>query len=338
MSPKSQKRLGFTLLELLLVMAILGAMLGAGVGVFASLDLGRRQASGFVKDALRGAQNSAVARQAPARVLLDRERGRIGLEALEILGTWRFERQSLKGADDAPALAGVLAGGARFVEDGFLGAGVAFDGSAGSAVEIPVQRDPACDLRRGFAVECALRRDGAGGGQALAIGEVVGIDAGSDGQLRGWFVPRIEEGGVEKPGARVLVESRTGLAPTARWVRVRLEYDRVKLRLSVDGVPAGEREESAEVWRLEQPMRLSGKRFPFHGTLDDLILACVVASDEVHLPDSVRFGAETPADVWFAPGGGLDPLKSPAPVVVVLEHEDGLRESVYVGAYGTVDG
>jgi prepilin-type N-terminal cleavage/methylation domain-containing protein len=332
---RAAKSSGMTLLELLLVMAILGIVLGAGVGIFASLDYGRRQARGFVKNVLRAAQNSAIARQATARVHIDQARGVITSEAMEIVGTWRFERKSLEGVS---GLGGTVSGGVLFVEDGFLGDGLYLPGAAGAEAEIPIQTDPAFDFRAGFSLECALRRTGEGGGKAVVVGEVAGIDVLNDGRLRGWFMPAVMEQGEERQGGRVLVESEPGLAVPDRWVRVKLAYDRSNLTLTVDGVPVAAHDETAPVWAIRKPLVLSGKDHPFKGTLVDLVIACVVSSDEVPLPDTVRFAPETPADVWFAPGGGLDPLRHPSPVVLTLEYEDGGRESLLVGAYGTVDG
>ena len=51
-----------TMIELLLVMALLGLMLGAGVGMVSSLDLGRRASVGLVQNILRAARNSALTR------------------------------------------------------------------------------------------------------------------------------------------------------------------------------------------------------------------------------------------------------------------------------------
>jgi hypothetical protein len=324
-----------TLMELLLVMTILAVVLGTGVGAFASLDFGKRQARGLVKNVLRSAQNSAIARQAPARVHVDHARGAITAEAMEVIGTWRFEERKVAGAG---YVGGQIAGGALFVEDGFLGDALYLDGRPGSHAEIPVQRDPAFDLRDGFSLECVLRREGGSGGQPVVIGEVAGIDVTNQGALRGWLIPAVEERGQLKRGGRVLVESEPGLAKVGEWVRVKLEYDRAELVLSVDGVRAGARGEAAQVWPVERPMLLSGRQFPFQGAIDDLVIACVVASDETALPESVRFSADTPRDVWFAPGGGLDRARHPLPVILTLEFDDGHRERILVGAYGTVDG
>jgi len=324
-----------TLMELLLVMAILAVILGTGMGAFATLDFGKRQARGVVKNVLRSAQNSAIARQAPARVHIDADGKTIVAEAMQIVGTWRFEDKQVAGVS---GLDGVVSGGTLFVEDGFLGDALYVDGNVGSKAVIPIQRDPIFDFRDGFSIQCELRREDSGGGKPINVGEIAGIDVGNDGRVRGWFIPAVEEKGETKPGGRVLVESEPGLAPVGAWVRVKLEYDRSNLVLTVDGMPAASYDETAAVWRIDQPLSISGKSFPFHGAIDDLVISCVVASDETVLPDSVAFSGDTPRDIWFAPGGGLDRAKHTGPVLMTLEFDDGHREQILVGAYGTVDG
>jgi hypothetical protein len=324
-----------TLLELLLVMAILAVVLGTGLGVFSSLDFGKRQARGFVKNVLRSAQNSAIARQAPARVHIDVARNTITAEAMAVVGTWRFENKRIEGVS---GLDGEVSGGTLFVEDGFLGDALYFDGNAGTLAEIPVQLDPAFDFTDGFSIECELRREDAGGGKPISVGEIAGIDVTNEGRVRGWFIPRVEEKGEFKPGGPVRIESEAGLAPVGEWMRVKLEYDRANLVLTVDGLPVASYDETAAVWPIERPLILSARSFPFHGAIDDLVISCVIASEETALPDSVAFSADTPRDVWFGPGGGLDRARHPGPAILTLEFEDGHREQILVGAYGTVDG
>ena len=328
-------RRGVTLMELLLVMMILGIALGAGIGMFATLDLGKQQARGFVKNTLRSAQNSAIYRQAPARVRIDSESGIIVAEAMQVIGTWHFERRSVEGVN---GLGGKVAGGTLFVEDGFLGEALYLDGKVGSLAEIPIQLDPAFYFGDGFSIECALRREGGGGGQAIDVGNIAGIDIGNDGRVRGWFIPRIQDKGQDKPGGKVLIESEPGLAIEGEWIRVKLDYDRSDLVLSVDNVPVANHDETVAVWHIEKPLYLSGKRFPFRGSVDSLVISCVVATDTVPLPESVRFSPDTPTSIHFAAGGGLDRNHHPEPLLLELEFDDGSTDTLFVGTYGTVDG
>ncbi|MEM7306032.1 MAG: prepilin-type N-terminal cleavage/methylation domain-containing protein [Planctomycetota bacterium] len=328
-------RRGVTLLELLLVMAVLGVALGAGVGMFATLDLGKRQAQGLVKNVLRSAQNSAIARQAPARVRIDVESGVMIAESMETVGTWHFERNSMRGAG---GLEGGTSGGTLYIDDGFLGDALYLDGRVGSWAEIPIQLDPAFDFTDGFSIECALRREGTGGGKAIVVAGIAGLDIGNDGRIRGWFVPRLRDKGEDKPGGRILVETEPGVAISGRWLRIKLEYDRAALRIHVDGVPKASFPETTEVWKIERPMYLSGKDYPFHGSIDSLVVSCVAAAEEVPLPETVRFSPDTPTEVRFAAGGGLDRIHHPEPLILTLEFDDGAQKMLFVGTYGTVDG
>ncbi len=325
---------GVTLLELLLVMAVLGIVLGAGVGMFATLDLGQRQARGLVKNILRSAQNSATARQAPARVRIDVESGAITAEAMQVIGTWHFERNRWRGAFN---LEGTPNGAADLDPDGFIGSAAAFDGVKGSYVEVPVENEPSFDFSAGFSIECAARREPAGG-QVVVVGDVAAIEIDNGGTVRGWFVPRIEDKGQPKQGERVLVASEPGLAPTGTWVRIKLEYDRHTLALYVDGVPAASVDEDVAVWPIEKPMYVSGRRYPFHGAIDNVVIGAVVAEETVELPESVKFSGDTPREINFAAGGGLDRDRHPEPLLVTLEYDDGSTRVLFVGTYGTVDG
>jgi hypothetical protein len=321
-----------TLLELLLVLAILAVVLGSGAGMFAALDVGRRQAVGLVKSVVRSAQNSAIARQSPARVRIDPEAGTIVAESLQVIGTWHFEGREIEGAF-------LLDGGHRncqFVEDGFLGHALSF-GSTDGFAEIPVQHDPAYDFREGFAIDVAVRKDGRGGGRFLRFGKTAGIDIGARGEIRGWFLSRIEEEGRAIPGNPVRVETDEGVLPDGRWTRVRLEYDRRRLALFVDGMAVEETPETAPVWRIDEALVLSDPDRPFPGCIDSLVVSAVAADEVAELPETVRFLPDTIREIHFDAGGALDRAFHPDPVFVTVLFEDGAMESVAVGVYGTVE-
>ncbi|MCZ6597236.1 MAG: prepilin-type N-terminal cleavage/methylation domain-containing protein [Planctomycetota bacterium] len=328
------KRAGFTILELLLVMALLGVILGAGIGMFAGLDLGKSQAAGLVKNVLRSAQNSAILRQAPACVRIDRAEGTMTPEAMKVIGTWHFENRSLDGAFD---LGGGRERGVEFTGAGFIGDALRFDGRPGSLVEFPIEHDPSWDFTAGFAIDVAVRKEVGAGGYVVTVGEIACIDVTGANAVRGWFVPTIYEKGVPQPGGRVMVASAPGVMGDD-WVRVRLEYDRSRLRLSVDGVPVAELEEEAEVWKIDDPLVLSHRRHPFTGSVDNLVVSAVVVGDVAELPESVLFTADTPEEIHFDAGGRLDRDEHPEPVKIELEYEDGSRQAIWVGVYGTVEG
>jgi hypothetical protein len=327
---------GFTLLELLLVMGLIALLFGIGLGVFARLDLGDRVAVALVQDALRSAHNFAVARSAPARVRIDGKTGTIRAEGMQVIGTWHFESLPIRGAF---GIEGAMLGG-KLVQDGFQGQALSFAGEpARSRVEIPVQGDPSWDLRQGFALRCALRpQAGAVGGAVLSLGESAGLETTERGSVRAWITAEVkDQHGDLQRGGRIPVEAPPGSLPPERWSVVEVQYDRRRLRLSVDGAPVAEVEETAPVWRLDGPLVLSPSNAAWPGAIDSLVVSAVAAHEESALPRGVVFAAGTPAEILFAPGGGLDRGFHREPVHLALEFEDGRRVGVLVNLYGTVE-
>jgi len=330
---RARGRAGITLLEMLMVMAILAVVLGGGVGLFASLDLGRRQAAGLVKSVVRSAQNTAVARQMPARVRIDKKNHTIRAEALQVIGTWHFENRKLEGFGMEGSAPSQL-----FHEDGFIGDAISFGRAFEQRALIPVDLDPAFDFAEGFAVECAIRWEDTGGGKLLRIGREIKLDLGRTGALKGTFVAAVRtEGEKIKKGAQVVVESPSGTVSPNQWVRVRLQYDRRELVLLVDGVPVAVTEETAPVYEITDALELSDGTYPFPGSIDALIVSAVAADQEVELAGTATFGKDTPGWIQFAPGGGLDRRAHPEPQEIVLTYNDGTQERIAVGIYGTVE-
>lgn len=327
-----------TLIELLIVMSLLSLVMGAGVGMLASLDPGAKAAVGVARNLIRSARNSAVARTAPARVRIDRAHGLLVAEALAVVGTWHFEKGSLAGALG-------LDGGVFGAEEGtWVGPGYMGEGAVlaqlppDAGLHFPVQEDPAYDLSDGFAVELAVRRDAVGSARLLSVGRSVLVEAPGDGSLAAYFVPRLEdEMGSPVPGGKVWVRSAPGVLPLGRWARVRLDYDRRRLRAVVDGVVVAAVEEDAPVWPVEDPLILGGGQAAFPGALDCLVISAVSGTERTSLPAGVQLASDAPPQVAFAPGGALDREVHPSPVELGFEYDDGRREVVRVSLYGTVE-
>lgn len=329
------RNLGVTLLELLLVMVLLAVLFGAGLGLFAALDSGQRTAAGALTNALRRARNTATFREAPARVLVDREARSLTVQGFQVVGTWRFEGRRLEGA----GLTGIL-DPSLFHGDGFLGDAVSFAGRPGAIGTVPVHLDPAFDLTDGFAVECVLRHEDTGGGRVLSLGEAVVLELGQGGVLRGRFRAARGDRAVDREGAlsgRASVTSQPGVVPPWTWTRVRLGYDRRELWLDVDGVRVASLEESAPVAPVRAPLVLSDERHGFPGSIDDLVVSAVVTEEPVRLEGEVTL-LEAPAAVHFAPGGELDRRHHRDPARFLLAFGSGARRALTVGLFGTVDG
>jgi len=325
-----------TLLELILVMFLLALILGTGVGFFSRQDFGKRQAPGLVRNVLRSAQNTALASSGPARVRVDLAAGTLWAESLITVGTYQFEDREVLGLGPPGSAAPE-----NFDPRGFLGACFRPAGRLRATAEIPLERDPAFDFTLGFSLELALYREGEGGGRVLSLGPneapTVGLDLGKNGALRARMRTRLGAAESDRPGGSVILQTEPGLVGIGRWFEVRLVYDRRRFALFLDGLRVAEAEEESYVWKVDAPLVLSDPALPFPGRLDCLVIGVLVAGEPTALPETVRFTADTPATVQFAASGGLDRTAHRDPPRIGLEFQDGARETITVGLYGTVE-
>jgi concanavalin A-like lectin/glucanase superfamily protein len=330
-----ERLLGFTLIELIVVMGLMAMLFGLGVGMISSLNLGRRAAVGTVQNVLRSAHNSALARGASARVRIDPASGTIRAEGMKVIGTWHFESERMDGAQ---GLDGTLAG-PRIVEEGYLGRAISFNGApSGSIAEVPVQQDPGFDLASGFTIDCAVRLEDRAGSSVIDVGGAAGIEIDGQRGVRAWLKPQvIDSTGAPAPGGTVAADSPDGSLLVGVWTRVRAEYDRRLLRLFLDGVEVARAEESSPVWRVQSSLVLGDRRNGFAGSLDCLVISAVTESEEVRLPQGVAFASDAPKVIAFDPSGHLDREVHDKPIAFFVEFEDGTKTRVRVGMYGTVE-
>lgn len=322
---------GMTLVELLMVMALVGLLLGAGVGMLSSLDLESRAVVGRCQNVIRAARNSALARSGSAQVLIDREAGTLTARASEVVGTWHFEDR-LAGAREAAG----ASSGTTFTDAGFIGSGLAVGG--GAFAEFPVQNDPSWEFEHGFAIECAVRVDEPGRLALADLGGAVGITLSGDLGARGWFVPSVaSESGPDRAGGLVAIDLEPGTLRQGRWHRLRFEYDRRVLRLSVDGVPRVRADHDTRVWRMDGPLRIGAERDSGAASLDSLVVSAVAVSESVRLPVGVKFSEDAPAVLRFGPSGHLDRSLHPRAVDFAIDFDGGQRTPLRVGLYGTVE-
>src|SRR5205814_6196453 len=124
-----------------------------GLGMFSKLDMADRVAVSQVQNILRSAHNWAVAREAPARVVIDRQTRYIRAEGVQIVGTWHFEGN----LDGAFGLTGIALGG-QIVAAAPEGSALSFDGEpARSHVDVPVHPDAARAPTQGVHFRCAVK-------------------------------------------------------------------------------------------------------------------------------------------------------------------------------------
>lgn len=328
---------GLTLIELVLVMGLISVVVGIGLGAFSSIDPGRRAAVGLVQNLVRTAHNTAVARRAPARVRIDPADGTIVAEGMDVLGTWHFEGFGLEGGD---GLDGIVVGADDLSDaEGYLGGCLDFSASPrGARLEVPVQDDPAFEPREGFSLELSLRPSREGTGRVLSLGGVVELDVAAGGALQASFRRRRSDDlGRTTAGGWVRATTGGGALRPERWSRVAVHYDRRALRVVVDGVQLAVEASEEDVAPLAGPLQIGGETGVFPGRVDELAIAVVTGEVESRLPETVRFRKATPRSIDFVAGGALDPSRHPGPVEIELEFQDGTRDRVLVGIYGTVE-
>jgi hypothetical protein len=255
---------------------------------------------------------------------------------MRVIGTWHFEELPLEGAF---GLDGTLTGG-ELVDEGFQGKALSFaNAEPGTGVTVRVEKDPSWDVSNGFEVACAIRLEAARAGLLLNLGGAFGLSVTAGGAVRAQFRNLVtdEKTKEERAGGEVQVESQNGALRVGRWAYVEVEYDRRAFRLSIDGEEVARVEETAPVWRLEGPLRLSGERRPFPGSVDSLVVRAVSAEDVLLLPEDVLFAADAPAEIVFDAGGRLARSVHEKPVEVGLELGDGRTAVVRVNVYGSVE-
>ncbi|MAE29160.1 MAG: hypothetical protein CMJ87_09310 [Planctomycetes bacterium] len=316
-------------------MGIVAFILGLGLGVFADLDPGARTAVGLVQNTLRAANNSAIARGAPARVRLDPKTGSLEAEGLQTIGTWHFEGLPLRGG---LKLDGISHGG-YLVDNGYQGQALSFEGEPrGARVEMDITTDAAWQFDRGFSVRLCLRREATGGGRVFDLGGALRLEVTSMGALRVFFVPEVAtETGNVISGGRIFLESQPGALAVDTWVELDLNYDRRLFTMGLDGLELDRVEESAAVWHLDGPLVLGGGTQAFPGSIDNLRVAAVTASTQAQLPEGTRLVGDKPVEIVFAPGGGLDRTVHGRPLELEVEFFDGRRTPILVSLYGTVE-
>ncbi|MEM9378839.1 MAG: prepilin-type N-terminal cleavage/methylation domain-containing protein [Planctomycetota bacterium] len=330
-------RRGFTLVELLLVVTILGIVFGVALGTFASFDPGRRAARGLVANALRQARNTAISRGAPARVLFDPARGTARIVGFTVAGTWRFESEALEGARGLEGLADGFPG--EFLSEGYVGKALDLDlGPRGAKVRVDLSGDPIFDLSGGLRLSFAIRPAELGDADVIDVGGVVEVATRRDGSLSFRAVTRrIDELGRPVRGEAIALRTPPGALAAGRWTSIELRYDQRRLVALVDGVPVSEREEERPLWVIDGALQFGGGRQRFAGRLDDVVLSVVQVAEPVKLPQSVVFESTSAFEVRFDEGGALDPVFHARPVEVPLLFEDGSRETVFVRTLGTVE-
>src|SRR5262245_21921536 len=151
------RHLGFTLIEMLAVLALMAILLGIGAGTWSRAVPAGQLATYQIRDAVRRARNFAVKEGAPAFVLLEAsneiDRGaELTAGGQRTVGQWHFEDASFTGYPSAP-----VASGCDLVKDGVIGNALAL--SAVKPSYLDLGRVPSFDAVDGVFLEMFVRPD-----------------------------------------------------------------------------------------------------------------------------------------------------------------------------------
>lgn len=326
-SPATERARGFTLLELLVVISILGVLLGLGVGVYGSLVTPDTVAAGRIRDALRGARLMAQREGLPASVVVDPQAQEVYAMGLRAAGNWHFE-------DDA--------GTGWPVPSSCTGCGRVTRGVIGSALqldkddELAITGMPATsESPQGFGVELWVQPAPEAPMTLLERSGQWLLRLDDDGSLivSLWLDarPAPEELRHELPAVR---------PPGDRFTRLTVSFDGRTLHVEVDGRRAGE-----DVVLPAQRRMAPGTRAPirsgqgltgFRGLLDELRLFTVSAERHEPFAGDVRLLGK-PRVLHLDDFGRLDPAFHSGPEVVSFESGDPpVRTSVELSSMGAV--
>lgn len=303
---------GFTLMEMMVVMILLGVIAGLGFAGFDSMDPGHRGLQVSLENFLEASRDRARGSGQEVRVLL--------IPPTEENGA-RLQRavfRSLVEAGFEPSFAAFervqTEGGARLGGLGRCGAGLDLSEGGSAVIE---GRGGQLTVADGFALEFDIHDPGTGAGQIAAWPGLLEIDARRG---AGWLI-RLRAGESEFM-SWVQLEVPAHLQVPGRWQHLRVAAAEGLLQIWLDGELAGQEVIGLDLGQPSAPLRLGSNDAPFHGRLDEVVIWTRVREEGPELPDQVAVVMSAPALV-FDRQGMLDLAAHPATVRVgILDGPD----------------
>jgi len=295
---------GFTIMELMVTMAIAASLMGLGAGLF--LSMGKRTAAdnalASVSSLVVNVRNASS--RFPAMISVDPGAGEIRGLAQEVRQELHFDPRPVGGG--APML----------VEKGIEGRdcnlmGAQVEPNAGrvggalrlSGAKIDCGSYAAYDVTDGLTVQLYMKPDSRSAAELVSKGDALRVRLEGGNRLSVTFGIQ-DEHGVEKVGTSTPIPT---IVPD-KWLGIRVSYDHNKISIFTDEgygwVLRGE--PKAEKRRLAIDKDASLAVGGFSGLLDDFTFAGVHSTDPIRVPNGVRLVGKEPYVVHFL-GGRLDP-------------------------------
>jgi prepilin-type N-terminal cleavage/methylation domain-containing protein len=313
------RHLGFTLIEMLAVLALMAILLGIGAGSWSRAVPANQLATFQLRDAVRRARHFAVKEGAPAFVMVeapnDEEHGaELTAGGQRTVGQWHFEEESLAGYPNAP-----IATGADLVKNGVIGHGLKLSGTKPAFLDLG--RSSSFDAVDGVFLEMFVKPDMPRARVLFEKGPSYSLSLDTDLKLRGHVMLRTEAELERDTGKRLDIEAGGAPLPVGCYSRVSMAFDGQAISISIDGLVRSHYRLPARARMLPAPaaaLMIGKVGEPFGGEIDEARVAVLVLERSRELPPAVKFGAKH-FDIRFDPGGMLDPLYHQAPVEIPFE-------------------
>jgi prepilin-type N-terminal cleavage/methylation domain-containing protein len=328
---------GFTLIEILVVLSLLGVLMGLSVGLIANAQTGNKLivAANSLVGQLAGARAQSFGSSTAYVVVHTEPSGKTIFRNYRDTQVFAWACEDFTKASE-PVLK--QAGGVQISTDtGLEGRYAIFQASG----VVDLGDPPWLDFLDGFTIQCRLRPD-AKGGTLFRKGDVLAVNVthGSGGRLGLQAHVRLQKDAAGKgegsfdlrTGFREGVELAEWAAPLVpgRWSDVRISYDRNTFRIDVDGVTRAIRSDLHNRMLLnDQGLVIGGG---YAGGFDGLVVSGIFESENQEnrydCPDVIR---RVGPDGKVAAGDllihfrnrSLDPQYHSTPVHVRLEMDQG---------------
>ncbi|MGE3165109.1 MAG: LamG-like jellyroll fold domain-containing protein [Planctomycetota bacterium] len=338
---------GMSLIEILVVLAILTMILGLSVSAYQRLGRGYvlPAAASQVSSVIRAARNFSVSAGVPSKVFVDSspEQPQIAAFGFKLVANWHFEDAGSEETEDRPIEPGAVLRGGRGDGASVVGRVFAAPGKVGRALYFEDGGAAVADHKvryhsvGGMSLEAWIRflpRDERPEALYAVISKPGSYEVGVTGDQAVYLSLWGAWGG--RQDDEYLARSVGGVVIVDRWTHVRATWDGLELQLEVDGIrhglcPVGYERIAEEEWPAP-PARISGPdsylsvsrpdRF-FMGFIDEVKVRAALEPRVFELPSGVQFLGPSQT-IYFDARGSLDPLRHREAVVVRMTDDTAL--------------
>lgn len=315
---------GFTLMELMTVMALIAILAGLGIGLLGLGTTDMDVAWAVVQDQLRLAQETARNRRLPTEVRFEQADGGLVVQSrvLAPVGVWHLEPDEDYYAGLRPTLHGTA------IEQGRYGwARCADVHDPKTLFAVSSQGRARFDLTHGFALRLETKLQERVRATIASFGQAFRLEL-DDRLVPSATLTLMDPG--PKPGRRVTVTATRPLR-LFQWAQVELIHDGYRLLLVVDEVQvAGESARGACFQEQGDRLEISPAQAPLHGCVDEIRLLAYELGEAKELPTNIELrGFQGP--IGFDRSGKL---RAPARTGAVIElalHDTSEKRSLAPG-------